>query len=1103
MTAQLTVHTLGQFTILRHGRPLIGLSSRTAEALLIYLMRQPRPLSRQVIADFLWDDRAADRAAANLRTLLTMMRKELGDYLFIDRYNVGFNHESDFWLDVAELERQMAALEPVIQAVASLTTDQAAALQTAVDLYQGPFLEGFYLSESRGFDEWLALTQERLRHQVEIGLRRLVTYYLENGQYDMGRPYAVRLLSLDPYYEAAHRQMMWLLARSGQRNAALEHYQQCRRLLAAELGVEPAPATTAVYNHIRALAFPPPCHLPPQDTPFIGRDAEVTAVSQQLARPECRLLSLLGPGGVGKTRLATEAARQLWQQRPGQFLHGIYFVSLASVAAIHQLPLLLAERLNISLRGPATPLEQLLRYLHDKEMLLILDNVEHLIEQNPAEIASFLARLLPEAAQIKLLITSQHRLNLREEWLVDVAGLDYPLESDPTDPAQYGGPRLFLHHARRVRRDFAPTPADWQAISHLCYLLEGLPLGLELAAAWLRHATCAEIVAQVGAQPDTLVSGYYNVLERHRSLTAVFDYSWNLLDAVEERILPRLTLFRDGFTLAAATSVAQADPAILQSLADKSLLRREGDGRYGMHTLLRQLSTAHLTPEDEAVAAAAHAHFYAALIQTQEPHLDGPQAETVLAALRQERANLYAAWEWALAQHAVPLLGQMVGGLAYLDDIQGAFLVGYERCTAVTGDWLAATDAGRLLAGRCRAYQARFAHQLGRFEEAEALYQESVGWLRPLPPSPALALALTHWGELARQQGDLTAARPRYEESLTLFHQWEDAQGIARALLHLANLAFASGQLPEAVRRYEEGLAICQEIGSYRQTAVFQDNLGAVLIELGEYERAEETLTAALTRRQAINDQWGLATSNNNLGVLAGLRGHYDEAEKRYQAAADTYRQIGYAFGVARCLTNLGSMLISQGKLAEAQQYLAEALALWQLLDSPEGEADALHCLGQVAGQQGQYATAEGLLQQSVALYRQCDQPISLIRTLTDLSVALGRLGKQAAARAVLAEALGLAEAITTTPGLLATLMAGADLRAQAGELAAAATWFDVVQCHPQTTQPVRNEADRLRQSWPDMPALSDSFPSLTPALAALRQFLSSEKVDISGVQHT
>jgi DNA-binding SARP family transcriptional activator/predicted ATPase/TolA-binding protein len=1101
MTTQLTVHTLGQFAILVNGRPLAGLSSRTAEALLVYLMYHPQPLSRQVLADFLWDERSPDRAAANLRTLLTMMRKVLGHYLLIDRYHVGFNHARSYWLDARELEERLATLAPAVQSPAPLTAADAAALQAAVDLYQGSFLAGFYLSESRGFDEWSTLTQERLRHQVEVGLRRLVTYFVDNGLYEVGRPYTARLLALDPYYEAGHRQMMWLLARSGQRNAALSHYQQCRRLLTEELGVEPSPATTAVYNQIRALEFPPPCQLPPQTGPFVGRETELALLSQQLAQPDCRLLSLLGPGGTGKTRLAIEVAAQLWQQRPGQFLHGFHFIPLETIATISQIPLLLAEKLNIALRGSGEPVAQLLGYLHDKESLLILDNAEHLLDQDPAELARLLARLLQEAPQIKLLITSRHRLNLREEWVFDLAGLDYPPddwgESEALMPETYSALTLFLHHARRVRRDFAPTADDREAISQLCQLLEGLPLGLELAAAGVRRASCRQIVAEIKQRPERLSSSYFNIVDRHRSLTAVFDYSWNLLEQQEQRILPQLTIFRGTFTIDDAAAITGAAPDTLHSLADKSLLRLAGDGQYDLHTLLRQLSAAHLDPEAAAATAAAHAEYYAALIQAQETRLDGPQAELLLVNLQQARPNLQAAWEWGRRHQTAALLDQMVGGLAYLDDIQGLFLAGYESCAAVSGSWLDATEAGQRLAGRCRAYQARFAHQLGRLEEADALFQASIDRLRPLAAhSPAatsaLALALTYWGELARHQGELATAHARQAESLALFRDLGEDQGIARVLLHQANLAFVSGQLHEAVRQYEEGLAVSQALGSYRQTGIFLDNLGAVLIDLGEYDAAEKALKAARERRRAINDRWGLATSNNNLGVLAGLSGDYGEAEKRYQAAVAAYRQLGYMFGVARCLSNLGSMLISQGQLEAAQEYLAEALAIWQTLGSLEGEADALFYLGRAANQRAQYAEAERLFRQSAALYRQLDQAISLMQALADLSVVCGRLGQEQQARTALGESLDLAETAAVTPGLLRAIMAGADLLARQGEWATAALWFDLALRHPQTTQPVRDEAARLRQSWPKITPAAGEMISLTAAVASLKQKLAA-----------
>lgn len=1077
----LTMTLLGEATIALNGKPLTGIGSRTAEALLIFLACEARPFARHYLAEFFWEERNPEQSAANLRAALSLLRKQVGDYVHVTRQTIAFNQALPYQVDVAAFTAVSGAVD-------------RQEMETAVALYGGDFLDGFYLRESRAFEEWSLLKREQLQQQAIQLLRRLLadTAVAQNPAACL--QYANHLLRLNPLSEYAHQQKILALARSGQQQAALRQYQQCQRLLREELGLEPNLETTELAQRIQRAGQTARHNLPPASTPFVGRAQELADLERHLLDPHYRLLTLIGPGGVGKTRLALAAAQRLIPS--GFFLNGLRFVSLANAHTAAALPTLIAAELGLTFKGHTPPAEQLAAALAGEEMLLILDNLEQLMAGSAGEeTADFLAYLLARAPLLTLLVTSRRRLQLQEEWLFDVAGLGLPAPDEGEAATTSDAVQLFLQMAARLQRQFRPTPPDLAAIVSLCQRLEGLPLGIELAAGWLRQLSCPEIARKLDESIDLLATGLRNVPARQRSMTAVFDYSWALLPPTAQAVLARLSLFAGGFTLAAATAVAGAGNAELTTLVEHSLLRVEGDGRYTQHTLLRQLSAARLTPAEQAAAAEAHAHFYAALLHSQEAHLDGPQANTLLADLRRDGANLTAAWAWGLAQQAVDLLAQLAGGLAYLEETQGAFLLGYERFTAVTGDWLVATDAGRLLAGRCRAYQGRFAHQLGRFEEAEVLYRESVDWLRPLPPSPALALALTHWGELARQQGDLAAARPRHEESLAIFRQWRDAQGMARALLHMANLAFVSGQLPEAARQYEEGLAICQQLGSFRQTAVFQDNLGAVSIELGEYERAEQTLTAALARRQAINDRWGLATSNNNLGVLAGLRGQYDEAGKRYRAAADAYRQIGYAFGVARCLTNLGSMLISQGKLETARHYLATALALWQPLDSPEGEADALLCLGQAASQQGQYAEAEGRLQQAATLFRQCDRPIPLMRTLADWSVVLGRLGKLAAARAALAESLALAEAASSPPGLLWALMAGADLAAQAGKLALAAAWFDVVQGHPQTTQPVRDEAARLRQYWPEMPAQRDQAPPLAQVLVELRQFLNGKKV--------
>jgi DNA-binding SARP family transcriptional activator len=214
MNNRLTVYTLGQLTITLDGQPLANLSSRTAEALLVYLICEKRPLSRQFLADFLWDERTPERAAANLRTLLTMMRKSLGDFLHITRQSVAIDPDSDYWLDALALQEALARLAPILQGQAPLNNENLAALQTAVDLYQGNFLQGFYLSESRGFEEWMLLTQERLQRQVQTAMQQLVSHCLANGLYEAGIAYANRLLALDPFYEKGHRQLMWLLVRT-------------------------------------------------------------------------------------------------------------------------------------------------------------------------------------------------------------------------------------------------------------------------------------------------------------------------------------------------------------------------------------------------------------------------------------------------------------------------------------------------------------------------------------------------------------------------------------------------------------------------------------------------------------------------------------------------------------------------------------------------------------------------------------------------------------------------------------------------------------------------------------------------------------------------
>lgn len=1074
MSARLTLSLLGQTTILLDGQPVTGLTSRTAEALLIYLVCEQRPFLRPWLADFFWDERSPQQAATNLRTVLSMLRKALGDFLLISRESVAFNQDAGHWLDVAEFEERWSALEPGVHGMAPLAEETVSELRAVLDLYQGNFLAGYYLSESRGFEEWTLLTQERLRRQATVGLRRLAAYYLDTGQYEPGIRYAGRLLALDPYDENVRRQMMWLLARSGQRHAALQQYHAGRRLLAAELGVEPSPVTSAAVEEIQALSWPPPCRLPVQPGPFVGREAELFQVGRHLSQSSCRLLSILGPGGMGKTRLALEAAHRCYSQRPGQFLDGVYFIPLAATETAGYLPLAFAESLGFTFRGAADPADQLVNYLRQKELLLVLDNFEHLLAQEDAAGPNLLARILAEAPRVKMLVTTRHRLNLVEEWLFDLAGLGFPDRPEVSEPESYGAVRLFLQNARRLHQAFAPAAEDWAAIIRLCQLLEGMPLGLELAAAWVRQLSCAAIVNQVEQRPASLATSYHNVPSRHRSLTAVFAHSWDLLTATEQAVFRRLAVFRGGFTAEAAMAVSGAGAAELAALADKSLLRLDpAAGRYDMHNLLRQFAAEKLhgaaPPANETVAE--HGRFFASLLGQKENLLGGAGEKSALDEFCADLPNLRAAWSWAaaVAGDDPDPLAAMVHSLAYLHDVQGLYLEGAnlfqeaaERLDSLAGADAAGREPLARQLGRILTWLGRFLYHVGRYEEARHSLQTATDLLRPLQAQAELALALTNLGEVARFENDFPLAQRYQAESLALARAAASTVEQSLALLHLGKIHVAQGQYEEARPVYLQGLALCRQAGSLRQIALFEDNLGTVALELGDYEVARQKFEAGYQLRQALDDRWGLAVSVNNLGVLASATGAYEQAEEKYRQAATWFRHMGHRWGVAQALTNLGNVLSDRGDYEAATSSLRQALHLWQELGSQLGEGDVLFYLGQVARYRGAYPEAKSFYEKSLALFAELNDDRQTAIVWRDLGVVLARMGELPAARRYLRQSLELAVQQKITPDVLYALSGWAEWYTQQGQAAAAVPLLSLVSEHPLTRQQEKEEAREL-----------------------------------------
>lgn len=964
MTPRLTVHTLGQLTILLDGQPVTDLSSRTAEAMLIYLMRQKRPLSRQVLADFFWDDRSPERAAANLRTLLVMLRKSLGDFLIITRQTVAFDHSADAWLDVTHLEEELTQLAPDLDC-ANVDPETATRLRAALDLYQGDFLEGFYLSESHGFEEWTLLNQERLRRQVSVGLRRLVTTCMDEGNYLAGIEYAGRLLAVDSYAEEAHRQMMWLLARSGQRNAALAHYQSCRRLLDEELGVEPAIATTAVYERIAALDFPPPCKVPAQPTPFVGRDSELAQIGQHLLDPHCRLLTILGVGGIGKTRLAIQAAIHLHQQRPGAFLNGLYYVSLAAVDSANLLLMAIAEALTLPFEGMRAPQEQLLNYLRDKELLLALDNMEALLVD--AKGLDFIATLLTQAPQVKILVTSRERLNLHEEWLFDVEGLAYPAEEEKAVEVwqQYAAVQLFVQCASRVKRSFTPNAEDRTAIVRICQLLAGMPLGLEMAAAWVRQQSCADIAAQIAHDLDFLATSLHNMPPRHRSLRAIFEHSWQLLSAEEQTALCQLAIFQERIAPEAAQVVAETPPSLLAALAAKSLLRRaDGDGGVAMHEMIRFYALEKLSAVPQRVEATdrRYCQYYAEFLDARSEPLKGEGQQDALHEIGDEIENIRAAWAKALLARRWDALAQMLNAFHWYHWQRGYFGEGRAALASAMAALAEDREPNSLLLARVQYRLAEVHSWMSTYAEAVPLLDASIPILRDAEEWSELGWALDTLGQLAYAQGDYSAARQHAQEALHAFERGEDEAGMAQSLTTLANLRCDAEADYEGARPlYEQSLALYRQLGDRYGQAKGIINLGTLVHSLGQHESARPYYEEGIALCRQLGHRQPLAIALNNLGQVVDHLGHPGEAAAILAESVALRREIGDLRGLVLTLLSLGNVTARQGQRRQAKQHYAEAARIALQLGSKALLADWLIGLGDLLAQWGEVAQAAKL----------------------------------------------------------------------------------------------------------------------------------------------
>ncbi len=658
----LSLRLLGAFQVECHGQTLNGFATNKARALLAYLaVERDRPHHRESLSVMLWPDQNDERARQSLRQALSHLKQALGgeDFLLITPQDIQLHPQAVVWTDVGEVEALMRACDQHHHRSLEGCLPCLQRLQKMVPLYNGDFLKGFPYQNSENFEEWVTLTRERL-HQYAMRARIALANKAEQaGDLPLALQHLREQIRLEPWREEAHRQAMRAYAMLGERSRALSQYQACQQQLMHELAVGPTQETVSLYEAIKRDAIPRAQTLPKPSsplTPFIGRTHELEEITEKLASPDCQLLSILGMGGMGKSRMALEVARAL----SGLYRDGIFFVPMAVASEILSA---IAAALGFVAPDAAARLADLLR---DKQLLLVLDNFEHLVDSS-----EILSDLINAAAGVQIIVTSRERLRLREEWVYPLKGLPYPGEKDDPASQTWDALALFESRARQIDSKFCMTGDCLSQVAAICRLVEGQPLAVELAASLAGERSCAEIAASLLQSYDALSPALRNFPDRHRSLRAVFENSWNILPVEEQTHLAKLTVFDGGFSAKAAENVAGAAPDIMTALVAKSLVQHDPDGRFGLHASIRQFAAEKL--EDAETVFSRHAACYADLavkcgIATSITEMD---------LLQHERANLRQAWKWSYL-HASTLSFDLLMGLSLLFSQRGPLSEGEE-----------------------------------------------------------------------------------------------------------------------------------------------------------------------------------------------------------------------------------------------------------------------------------------------------------------------------------------------------------------------------------------------------------------------------------------
>lgn len=963
----LQIFLLGEFRIVIEGRtiPPRAWRLRRARQLVKLLALAPQHrLAPEVILESLWDNAAYDTARHSLHQVVHTARRALGSiYSSPERLIVWENEiialcpDGGLWTDVEAFETAAR------QARRAQTIES---YQTALALYTGELLP-----EDR-YAEWTFTRREELR-QLHLALRmELATRYERERGFSEARQLLEHVVAEDPLREEAHRALMRLYAREGKRPLALKQYHILRQQLVRELQVEPDAATRQLYETLQAASenLQHSSNLPLSLASFIGRAHDVALVNTLLH--QARLVTLSGPGGSGKTRLALECARRAAEHE------NVSWVELAALAAPTLLPNAVAAAMNIQEQGTDHLEQRIVRALRDQPFLLVLDNCEHLLEA----VASFVKTLLQRCPDLKILATSREALRVLGEQVWQLTPLAYPRElSDDTREtvSRFEAVQLFIERAQAVMPSFALTAENASAVVNICRRLEGLPLALELAAARVNALSVQQIESGLDDALQLLVMGERAQLPRHQTMRAAIEWSYALLTPIEAKLWARFAVFVGGFSLDAAQAVCAAPGdagirEILAALVSKSLVQAQpwqNEMRYSILEVIRQYGLEKLNAAGEMeLCRVKHFAFFNALAERGDRAILGVRQLEWLARFTVEMGNLRAALEWARGETA-------------------------------THDMLL----------NLSAVLWRFWYARGWLTEGETWLQEALAHAQIVNVSRAQALV--GLGTLTWAHGDFVQAMRSCQAALEIAKQVNDVSSMAWAELILGIIAQTRGDFVQAAEWEKASLNHFDQSGEAFGKGMTCHMLGVLTQTRGDLTHARAWFDASLTTHRAQGNLWGAVLPLYALGTLAQAQGDWEPAKEYFDQSYALANAVGLQLGLGLNANNLGLLAMEANDLERAAQWLEESIRHFEKIGDYLGIARARRSQARLALQREDVANARSLALQSLESSARFGDQVSTAESLEALAVIavaqnqFARAARWAGAAALLREQLG------------------------------------------------------------------------------------------------